>query len=194
MTGSGVNRSGVVSRIGALGLIGWLTAAACLVFAFVVSRPSVAPDAASRLATLEAESDVIHAPWLGLSAIGAPNHTLDDGVSGEVIWSDAANEGFMRISGIEPNDPGEFQYQLWVFDASRPTGDLPRFRAEGLPEILTQRPVDGGVFNIDTNGEALIPIEAKLHVGKGVLFAVTKERPGGVVVSDREIVFLALRG
>jgi hypothetical protein len=63
-----------------------------------------------------------------------------------------------------------------------------------LPEILTQRPIDGGVFDVPAGGEALIPVDPKLPVGEGVIFAVTKERPGGVVVSDRDIVFLALRG
>lgn len=178
---------------GWVGAVGWLAAAACLVFALVLSRPTVPPAAEVRLAELERSPDVIHAGWAGLSAIGAANHPLDRGVQGEVVWSDSENEGFMRISGIEPNDPQEFQYQLWIFDSTRPVGDLPGFRAEGLPEILTQRPVDGGVFDVTDAGGVLVPIEAKLPVGEGVIFAVTKERPGGVVVSDREIVFLALR-
>ena len=71
---------------------------------------------------------------------------------------------------------------------------MPAKGIPGLPELLTRRPVDGGVFDIAASGEALIPIDAKLPVGAGTIFAVTKERPGGVVVSDREIVFLAVRG
>lgn len=180
------------------GWMGWVAAAACLVFAVVVSMSGagrVGVGSADRLIALEAGApDLIRAAWAGISAIGAPDHPLDRGVTGEVIWSDARDEGFMRIAGIEPNDPGEFQYQLWIFDADRRTGDLPQFRAEGLPEILTQRPVDGGVFDVGPDGEVLVPIDAKLPVGRGVLFAVTKEPPGGVVVSDRDIVFLALRG
>lgn len=183
----------VRGRIGVVGMVGWLAAAACLVVALVIARPTPEPGAEVRLAELERSPDVIHAGWAGLSAIGAANHPLDRGVQGEVVWSDSENEGFMRISGIEPNDPQEFQYQLWIFDSTRPVGDLPGFRAEGLPEILTQRPVDGGVFDVTDAGGVLVPIEAKLPVGEGVIFAVTKERPGGVVVSDREIVFLALR-
>lgn len=192
LTGGGTTGRG--SGRGWVGAIGWLAAAACLAFALVISRPTVPPGAEARLAELERSPDVIHAGWAGLSAIGAANHPLDRGVQGEVVWSDAEDEGFMRISGIEPNDPREFQYQLWIFDSTRPVGDLPGFRAEGLPEILTQRPVDGGVFDVTDAGGVLVPIEAKLPVGEGVIFAVTKERPGGVVVSDREIVFLALRG
>lgn len=180
--------------------LGWIAAAACLVFAVVASRPAadrVVPELSvgERLAALEEGApDLIQASWAGISAIGAPDHALDRGVTGEVIWSDDRDEGFMRIAGIESNDPGEFQYQLWIFDADRRTGDLPQFRSEGLPEVLTQRPVDGGVFDVGPGGEVLVPIDAKLPVGRGVLFAVTKEPPGGVVVSDRDIVFLALRG
>ena len=141
-------------------------------------------------------ADVIRANWAGISAIGASDHALDKGVAGEVVWSDDLDEGYMTIAGIEPNDPSEFQYQLWIFDADRRSGDLPQFRAEGLPELLTQRPVDGGVFDVRVTdaGEVIVPIDAKLPVGEAKIFAVTKERPGGVVVSDRDIVFLALRG
>lgn len=183
-------------RTGAMAWAGWMAAAASLVFAFVVTRPASIVTPAERLAALEsAGGEITRATWAGLSAIGAPDHALDRGVSGGVVWSDERDEGYMRISGIEANDPGEYQYQLWIFDATRPTGDLPGFASEGLPEILTQRPVDGGVFDVVIeDGEIVVPIEAKLPIGEGVLFAVTKERPGGVVVSDREIVFLALKG
>ena len=40
-----------------------------------------------------------------------------------------------------------------------------------------------------------MPIDAKLDVGSAGLFAVTVEKPGGVVVSGRErIVAVAVRG
>lgn len=177
------------------GLLGWLAAAACLAFAMLANRPAPVLNDEQRLALLErTATDLVRASWVGLGAIGAPAHPLDHGVAGVVVWSDERDEGYMLISGIEPNDPSRFQYQLWIFDADRPTGDLPRFRAEGLPEILTQRPVDGGVFDVTDSCEVLVPIRAKLPVGRGVLFAVTREPPGGVVVSDRDIVFLALKG
>jgi hypothetical protein len=194
---------GRAAKASPLQWMGWLAAAACLTYAIFVAtpdarpRPGGAPDTSARLASLERDAtDIVRANWAGMSAIGAPVHALDEGVSGEIIWSDERDEGFMKISGIRPNDPDEFQYQLWIFDAERRTGDLPQFRAEGLPEVLTQRPVDGGVFDVPagSTGEVLVPVNAKLPVGKGVIFAVTKEPPGGVVVSDRDIVFLALRG
>lgn len=186
---------GTISRAVVLAWSGWLAAAACLLFVFTISRAPTVPTLEQRIAALEIRApDVVRANWASLTAIGADRHPLDNGVSGVVIWSDELDEGYMRISGIIPNDPSEFQYQLWIFDARRPAGDLPRFRAEGLPEILTQRPIDGGVFDVTSDCEVIVPINAKLPVGEGVLFAVTKEPPGGVVVSDRDIVFLALKG
>ncbi|MEM7756475.1 MAG: hypothetical protein AAF297_12690 [Planctomycetota bacterium] len=94
----------------------------------------------------------------------------------------------MRITGLTSNDPDEWVYQLWIFDKTRDAGDL------------SQRPVDGGVFNFDAamrdpdTGDVLVPINAKLPVGEAFLFAVTVEKPGGVVVSDRDVVFVAAVG
>ena len=38
----------------------------------------------------------------------------------------------------------------------------------------------------DADGEIVVAIDARLPVGKPTLFAITVERPGGVVVSSRE--------
>jgi anti-sigma-K factor RskA len=84
----------------------------------------------------------------------------------------------MRFVGLAPNDPAKTQYQLWIFD---------RTRDQAFP-------VDGGVFDVTASGEVIVPITAKLHVDDATLFAVTVERPGGVVVSRREhIVVTAAR-
>jgi hypothetical protein len=93
------------------------------------------------------------------------------GARGDVVWNSDAQAGFMRFEGLAANDPGETQYQLWIFDARRDD----RF------------PVDGGVFDVPAGtGEVIVPIQVKLPVGEVALFAVTVERPGGVVVSSRE--------
>ncbi len=79
----------------------------------------------------------------------------------------------MRFVGLAPNDPKVLQYQLWIFD---------KLRDERYP-------VDGGVFDVGAvgpDGELVIKITAKLAVGEPVLFAITVEPPGGVVVSKRE--------
>lgn len=115
-------------------------------------------------------------------------------VSGELVWDDATDQGYMTIAGLQVNDPSEFQYQLWIFDATRPLNELPQF-AGPFDGLLTQRPIDGGVFDITSTGEVVIPIDAKLLVKQGVAFAVTVERPGGVVVSDRSrVTLLAIPG
>jgi hypothetical protein len=97
------------------------------------------------------------------------------GATGDVVWSTADQAGVMRFAGLEPNDPSVFQYQLWIFDATRDE----RF------------PVDGGVFDVPAGGgDVLVPIRAKIDVREPTLFAITVEPPGGVVVSERERIVL----
>ncbi len=92
-------------------------------------------------------------------------------VSGEIVWSNEMQSGFMRFTGLPKNDPSKRQYQLWIFDANQDD----------------KYPIDGGVFDIaSTSGEAIVPIHAKLQVVSPKMFAVTEEKPGGVVVSARE--------
>jgi hypothetical protein len=121
------------------------------------------------LASLEARPGTLVLPW---------SATADPAVGeagGAVVWNAEAQAGLMRIRGLEANNPAEAQYQLWIFDAERDD----RF------------PVDGGVFDIPAGAdEALVPIRARLPVGEAVLFAITVEAPGGVVVSSRERIAL----
>ncbi len=79
----------------------------------------------------------------------------------------------MRIRGLAANDPKAAQYQLWIFDGKRDQA----------------HPVDGGVFDV-VDGEVVVPIRAAIQVFEPKLFAVTVERPGGVVVSKRERIVL----
>jgi hypothetical protein len=77
----------------------------------------------------------------------------------------------MRFVGLRRNEPNAEQYQLWIFDATRDA----------------RYPVDGGVFDVTGMKDGdVIPIKAKLPIGVPLMFAVTIERRGGVVVSDRE--------
>lgn len=156
-----------------VGAVGWLVAAALLA-ALVRSGLPVTAEADSPLsleaqvATLEAGGATV-TPW------------AEGGPAGDVTWSDQFNSGFMRIDGLEPNDPTVSQYQLWIFRGTDPASEA--------------HPVDGGVFDMLGAGEVIVPIDAKLDVGSAGLFVVTVEKPGGVVVSDREqIVALAVRG
>jgi phosphotransferase system IIA component len=55
--------------------------------------------------------------------------------------------------------------------------------------------VDGGVFDIQaSNGEVIIPINAKLAVNKPTAFAITLEKTGGVVVSAGPLLVVASAG
>jgi anti-sigma-K factor RskA len=90
--------------------------------------------------------------------------------AGEVVWSDVLQEGYMIFQGLKPNNPSKSQYQLWIFDT----------------DPSQEHPVDGGVFDIAANGKVIIPIDARIPVTKAVMFAITEEKPGGVVVSDRK--------
>lgn len=92
---------------------------------------------------------------------------------GDVVWSAARQEGYMRFAGLAANDPTQAQYQLWIFDKNR--GD--------------KFPVDGGVFDVKAAGpagETIVRIKPELRISDATLFAVTLEQPGGVVVSKRD--------
>lgn len=181
------------ARTGWLGAGGWLVAAASIllaVLAWTGGRTPLQPDPANRADALASRQGVVRTEWLGLddASLAESPHRFDAGLKGEVIWDPKTHEGYMIFEGLAANDPTEYQYQLWIFDATRPTGDLPQY-GDG---ILSQRPVDGGVFDATSPGRVVVPIHAKLPVGKAAIFAVTVEPPGGVVVSDRDIVALAV--
>ena len=94
------------------------------------------------------------------------------GLSGEVIWNDDRQEGYMALTNLAANDPKVSQYQLWIVDPER-----------------DELPVDGGVFDISKNdGTSIIPIRNALPIDKPVAFVITLEQPGGVVRSKQEVV------
>jgi anti-sigma-K factor RskA len=152
--------------------IPWLVAAASLAFAIVSWWPmppsrSNADPGYGRGVLIESGAQVQQ--W---TATGDPTSVA---ASGDVVWDEAAQQGYLRIVMLSPNDPDEYQYQLWIFDSARDD----RF------------PVDGGVFDIPAGtGEVFVPISAKLPVRHAVMFAVTVEKPGGAVVSSRERIAL----
>lgn len=153
---------------------GWLAAAAALLLAVLgwwpaeqPGEPGVSP--AELLAELQARPGTRVIPW------SATEDPAAGEAEGAVWWNPAAQVGLMRFRGLQPNDPAVAQYQLWIFDAERDE----------------RYPVDGGVFDVPAGAdEVLVPIRARLPVGEAVLFAVTVEPPGGVVVSSRERIAL----
>jgi hypothetical protein len=167
---------------------GWLAAAACALVAAagwwcfltksvspvvverVVPAPPSAPPTPPLPAPLETQraellrraKDVVTSPWTPTKDPAAVS------VWGDVVWSQSEQRGFMRFHGLAPNDPGIAQYQLWVFDKAQ------------------MHPVDGGVFDVNEAGDVTVAITAKLQVRDPQLFAITIEKPGGVVVSKKE--------
>ena len=166
---------------------GWLAAAACLVLAVlgwqrtpppapvaVVTPPAPVvpverpvPTAAEERAALLAKADSLKI------TLGATKDPAAAGMTGDVVWDPVTQRGFLHFAGLAANDPAVLQYQIWIFDAGRDK----------------RYPVDGGVFDVPANAtEVVIPIRASLMVLKPAAFAVTIEKPGGVVVSGREHV------
>jgi anti-sigma-K factor RskA len=147
------------------------SAVAALMFVtwqFSGRQPPVAPSASeSRALLLKQATDLVQVPWTATKDV--------TGASGDVIWSAARQQGFLRFKGLAKNDPQKNQYQLWIFDGHQDE----------------RYPIDGGVFDVDPeSGDVTIPIRAALHVTDPQMFAVTLEKPGGVVVSDRKRIAL----
>lgn len=154
------------TRVSSLAIWRPLAAAALVMSVLWLGWTSLATPspAARRDALLSRSSDVLTVAW-------APGgDETASAASGDVVWSDGWQEGYMRFAGLAPNDPDRFQYQLWIFDDARDAAF----------------PVDGGVFDVRSDrDEVIVPITARLDVSRATLFAVTVEKPGGVVVSDR---------
>jgi len=166
------------SRAGkALSAAGWLLAA-MFGLAFVVLRtePTVpesatvaSADVARQRAELMAEADTIVSPWT------PPTEAGYEEVTGDVVWNNRRQQGYLRLAGMPANDASELQYQLWIVDPDR-----------------DKNPIDGGVFDIPVaQGEVLVPIDAKLDVIGPKAFAITAEQPGGVVVSAGPLLVVA---
>lgn len=160
---------------------GWMAAAAALVLWFAVPRTAARTTDAAPVSTVAQLRDSL----LTLDSVSerlAWTATKDSSAlraSGDIVWSNRAQRGVMRFVGLQPNDRTRWQYQLWIFDKTRDE----------------KYPVDGGVFDVPSGAaEVFVPIDARVPVGNAVMFAVTVERAGGVVVSTRErIALLAQR-
>lgn len=118
---------------------------------------------------LASASDLFRSDW------GDIDPKKPFGVKGDVVWSQTAQKGYLRFTNMPVNDRTKETYQLWIFDADQ------------------KNPIDGGVFDATENGEVVIPIDAKIKVSKPVMFAVTVEKPGGVVVSDRQKIMVVAK-
>lgn len=149
----------------------WMVAAAAAVLAVVAWWPTTEPSLPSTAQGYDAliaaaPSDLLQLDWLVLEDAS----TTADVTQGEIVWSDSEQKGYMRFSGLAANDASVEQYQLWIFDRNQ----------------KDSFPIDGGVFDIPGGSdEVLIPIDPKIEVSEAWQFAITVEKPGGVVVSER---------
>ena len=180
---------------------GWIAAAACLLIAigaFYIRRPQpvvvVSPQPIPTPSVIEAPTPP-SPPMMAETAADLRKRLLamagtlrsewastkdpaGKAASGEVVWNKEQQRGTMTFRGLGRNDATHSQYQLWIFDKGRDD----------------KYPVDGGVFDIDAEtGDVTVPIKAVLPVNNPTLFAVTIEKPGGVVVSKREHLVLTAK-
>ena len=148
-------------------MLAWCSLAASLLLAVGLwltqpGTPEKLTASVSRDTLLAKDEGLLRVDW------AAGKTPFATAVSGDVVWSTRLQEGYMRFVGMPVNDPTVEQYQLWIIDPQR-----------------DDEPVDGGVFDISSERETIIPIDAKLAVIKPAAFAITIEKPGGVVVSDQ---------
>ncbi len=131
--------------------------------------PTVTPKPVLTLAEqreqlLASAKDAVQTTW------GDFNPKVPKNVQGDVVWSNSAQKGFVRFRNLPVNDKTKETYQLWIFDDNQ------------------KQPIDAGIFDANEAGEIIIPLDARLKVQKPKMFAVTAEKPGGVVVSPLEKV------
>ncbi|MEM7682948.1 MAG: anti-sigma factor [Planctomycetota bacterium] len=183
-------------RSAVLAYVGWMAAAAAFALAAVAwfnvstspgTAPGMAPGTAAGTASNTPGGDVSQAeldPAEQAQTLAQQPGTVvlpwaqfDDefqGVAGDVVWNNDQQRGYMRLTGMRVNDPAEAQYQLWIVDPARDS-----------------RPVDGGVFDVTDEGDVVVAFEPRLPVDRPVAFAITREKPGGVVKSDGPLRVIA---
>lgn len=154
--------------------VGWCVAAClavvCINLWFAETRDSQSPVAAivtserSAQQWMRSHPKAINLKW----EIKDPSMVVSETQPGGLVWDAGSQSGFMSFKALPVNDAAVQQYQLWIIDPKR-----------------DDEPIDGGVFDIVRAGESIVPILAKLDVIEPVGFAVTVEKPGGVVVSDQ---------
>ena len=125
--------------------------------------PKLSPEL-ERAQLLAAAADTVKIP------LADPKNAKE--IMGEMVWSNSLQKGYARFNNLPANDIAKETYQLWIVDETQ----------------NPKTPISGGVFNISAAGEVVIPIDPQLVVRKPAAIAVTKEKPGGVVVSAQEKV------
>ncbi|XZE52403.1 anti-sigma factor [Planctomycetaceae bacterium SH139] len=157
-----------------LAISGWCAALAAGFALAMMWNSSTQPSEFSRQKLVAQREQLLAVPGTILAAWSAGPHPLPTAVSGDVVWNQNAQTGYMTFAGLPANNPSEEQYQLWIIDPER-----------------DEHPIDGGVFDVANDAadaatvRTIVPINAKLKTIAPKAFAITIEQPGGVVVSDQ---------
>jgi hypothetical protein len=159
--------------------LGWAAAAAaCIALLAIIFIPRTQQSETARtqpsietpqsLSPAQMYDQMIHSAGAMVKASWAPGNVGDmKQISGDVVWSPEKQMGFVKLRGLKPNDPSKETYQLWIVDKTRDE----------------KYAIDGGTFDVTADGEMIVPINAKLKAMAPEMFAITMEKPGGVVVS-----------
>lgn len=161
--------AGPIARLTWATWSGWAAAAAVALAFLIFGVPNKGLGTGGTrqlVSTVDNAPDVVSWPFAGLT---------DEfkGAKGTVVWSSKLQKGYMKLASVPVNSPAVTQYQLWIVDPGR-----------------SKEPVDGGVFDI-AGGDVVVPIDAKLAIGTPAAFAITREKPGGVVVSAGPLLMAA---
>lgn len=101
------------------------------------------------------------------------DEAVGEGAGGSVRWSAELQQGVVVLSGLAVNDPSQSQYQIWIIDKHR----------EGPP-------VPAAAFDVEAEGELRVAFDPALVIAEPSAFVITVERPGGMVVSERDRVVM----
>ena len=164
------------------GWFGWAAAAAaCIALAVNIGLTRFQPkvevaqnqplvEVPRVLTPADMRNDLLRTPGLIKANWAVGNVKELKQLSGDVVWSDEKQAGYMRLRGLPVNDTAKETYQLWIFDKTQDKAT----------------PIDGGTFDVTSDGDVVIPITAKLKAKGPEMFAISIEKPGGVVVSKRD--------
>lgn len=151
--------------------LSWIIAGICLLLALSGWWPrlfseSVTEDKSPvqlREEFLNSAKDIIVMQWK------VDGQADNQNISGDVVWSNDNQRGYLLLRNLIVNNPTEQQYQLWITDSTRDE----------------KYPVNAGVFDVlAANSETVISFAPLLTVNQVEQFTITLEKAGGVVLSD----------